>query len=91
MKLNQKSTALALGTISAILAFLCTIFIAILPVRTMNFFGWLIHINNLAEIIGPRIVTLGNGLAGVAFFFILGYAIGWFFAVLYNNFSKNSQ
>jgi len=91
MKLDQKVVGLTLGIISALWAFICVVFIAILPQPTMSFFGWLIHADRMAEIIGPRTVTLTNGIAGVIVFFILGYATGWLFAVLYNKFAKNPQ
>lgn len=87
MKLNQRAVALAAGLASGLWALLCTVFIALWPAPTMNFFGWLIHLDRLAEIAGPRTVTLGNSLSGIAVFFALGYVTGWLFAVLYNKFS----
>ena len=88
MKLNQKAVALALATVSGLLSLICVIFIKLIPAQTMNFFGWLIHMNKLADIVGSREVMLGNGVAGIITFFALGYVIGWLFAVLYNKFAE---
>ncbi len=92
MKLNQKAVALALAAVSGSLSLICVIFIKLVPAQTMNFFGWLIHINKLAELIGPREVTLGGTVAGIVAFSIAAYILGWLFAVLYNKFAeKQSQ
>lgn len=84
MQLDKKAVALALGTISAIISFVCVALIAAIPTQTMSIFGWLIHINRLADIIGQREVTLANAVAGIVVFFVIAYVLGWLFAVLYN-------
>ena len=88
MKLSPQAIALSLGITSAIVSVICVIFIAAASVATMNFFGWLVHIDNLADILGPRSVTLGNAIAGIVAIFISAYIVGWLFATLYNKFSK---
>lgn len=88
MKINANAFGLAAGIISSALSLLCTILIALIPGPTMNFSGWLIHMNRLADIFGPRTVTLGNGIVGVVGFFIIGYILGWLFAAVYNKFTK---
>ncbi len=88
MKLNTKAIALSLALVSTIISFICVIFIAIAPVATMNFFGWLVHIDNLADILGPRSVTVGNAIAGIVAMFISAYIVGWLFAAIYNKFTK---
>lgn len=88
MKLNQKALALASGLVSAVVSILCVILIAIVPVQTMNVFGWLAHINNLATLVGPRDVSLSGATIGIIVSFLVAYITGWLFAVLYNRFAK---
>lgn len=88
MKLNPKAIALASSIISVLISVVCVIFIAILPVQTMNFFGWLIHIKNLAGLIGEREITLANSLGGIIFFFVVSHLLGWLFAQIYNKFAE---
>ena len=88
MKLNQKTIGLALGIVSGLLSLVCVIFIKLIPEQTMNFFGWLIHINKLADLIGPREITLSGAVAGIVVFSVAAYILGWLFAVLYNKFSE---
>lgn len=92
MTLNQKAVALALAIVSGLLSFVCIIFIKFIPVQTMNFFGWLVHVNKLADLIGPREVTLRGAVAGMIVFSVAAYILGWLFAVLYNKLiRKQSQ
>lgn len=88
MILNQKAFALALAIVSGALSIVCVVFIKIIPVQTMNFFGWLIHVNKLADLIGPREVTLGGAVAGIVIFSMATYILGWLLAVLYNKFAQ---
>lgn len=91
MKLDQKAIGLSLGIVSAFTYLVCIIFIAVFPTQTMNFFGWLIHIDNLSDILGARNITLANAIIGLVILFALGYAVGWLFAVLYNKSARSSH
>lgn len=88
MKLNQKAIGSALAIVTALVSVVCVVFIKILPAQTMNFFGWLIHMNRLADLVGPREVTLGGSIAGIAAFSVAAYLLGWLFAALYNKFNQ---
>lgn len=91
MHFNPKALGLAAGIISFIVSLLCIIFIAIAPNATMNTFGWLIHIGNLADLLGQRTITLANSVVGLIVSFISAYILGWLFAVLYNKFLTKQQ
>jgi len=92
MTLNQKAIALAFAIVSGLLSFICVIFIKLIPEQTMNFFGWMIHVNKLADLIGQREVTMVGSITGVIVFSAVAYVLGWLFAVLYNKFAqKKSQ
>lgn len=91
MTLNQKSFAFALAIISGLTSIVCVIFIKIIPGQTMNFFGWLIHINKLADLIGPRTITLEGSIAGIIIFSAAAYILGWLFAFLYNKLAEKQQ
>ncbi len=88
MKLNQKAIGSALAIVTALVSVVCVVFIKILPAQTMNFFGWLIHMNRLADLVGPREVTLGGSIAGIVTFSVAAYLLGWLFAALYNKFNQ---
>ena len=88
MKLNEKSFALASGTVLAILAVVCAALVGLWPAATMKFYGWTAHFD-MTGFAPLRQVTFSNFIGGIVVMFVAGYIVAWLFASLYNKFTKN--
>ncbi len=84
-KLNSRRVANTLGVVFAGVSLLCAIFVLIFPGTAMSFFNNIFHGIDITQIVKTS-VSLGSIVIGLIEAFILGWIIGWFFAVVYNKF-----
>ncbi|HLC82893.1 MAG TPA: DUF5676 family membrane protein [Bacteroidia bacterium] len=82
-ELNPKRVANTLGIIFAGVSFLCAILVLIFPGATMNLFSNIFHGIDITQI-AKTSISLESIMIGLIEAFILGWIIGWFFAVVYN-------
>lgn len=81
--LNPKRTANALAVTAGIVSLICYILILLFPSGTVRMFGAIFHgidMNKIAMI--PS--SIGYGLLGIIEVIIIGWIVGWLFAVIYN-------
>ena len=81
-KLNPRRVANTLAIVAGVVYAVCAILVAIFPTGTVNVFGNLFHGIDISKI--ARVPTLGGTIIGLIEIFILGWIIGWFFAIVYN-------
>ncbi len=87
-KLNPKVTALTLGSVSSIVYIACVSLFAIAPRAGMSLANTMMHGIDLTSIMRVTMAPLGTILTGLVEIAILGYLVGWLFAVMYNYFAK---
>ena len=81
--LSPKRTANALAITVGIISLICFIFILIAPSGTVSLFGAIFHGIDMNKI-AVESISIGNGLLGVLEAVVLGWVVGWLFAVIYN-------
>ena len=82
-KLDGKRVALSLAIVSGIAYIVCALLIAIAPEGTLSFFGALFHGIDITKIAATNL-TIGSTILGFVEIIVLGYILGWLFAVIYN-------
>lgn len=87
-KLNPKVTALALGSVSGIIYIACVLLFAVAPRAGIALANTMVHGLDLASITRATMAPFGTILVGLVEIAILGYLVGWLFAVMYNYFAK---
>jgi len=80
--LNAKRVSLSLAIVTGIVSIICAGALALVPGKTMNLFGSIMHGVDLTKIA----VTLswGNAITGTITAMLLALVVGWLFAVIYN-------
>ena len=81
-KLNTRRVANSLAITAGIFSLACALLILMAPAFTVNLFGAIFHGIDLSQI--SKTATLGSSILGIIEAFVLGWIIGWFFAVVYN-------
>ena len=84
--LSPKVVAVSLAAVSAIASLLCAVALALFPQGAFNFFGSIFHGIDLSQISTP--ITLSGVFTGLIAVIIIGFLLGWLFALIYNYFIK---
>jgi hypothetical protein len=85
-KLSPKGTGIALALIIFIVSILCFLAVLLLGDISINFFNLFFHGIDLSGIrTTPNII---QGLIGTAILTIVGFILGWLYAIIYNKYSK---
>ncbi|MEK6926234.1 MAG: DUF5676 family membrane protein [Nanoarchaeota archaeon] len=84
-KLNTRRVANSLGVVFAGVSLLCAIFVLVLSGTAMSFFNNIFHGIDITQI-AKTSVSFGSIIIGLVEAFVLGWIIGWLFAVVYNKF-----
>ena len=87
-KLDTSAFAMAAAWAVGVFYFICAIFVALWHDLALKLVGWVWHLLNIGEIAGDVQVTFGSFLVGLVQVVIYSYIAAWFFAWLYNKFSK---
>ncbi|MEK6917671.1 MAG: DUF5676 family membrane protein [Nanoarchaeota archaeon] len=85
-KLNPKRVANTLGVVFVGVSFLCAVFVLVFPGTATSIFSNIFHGIDITQI-AKTSVSLGSIIIGLIEAFVLGWIIGWFFAIIYNKFS----
>lgn len=81
--LSPKRVANTLAVTMGVVSLACYIFILINPSWSVSFLGAIFHGIDLGKIATSQ-TSIGYGLLGVLEAIILGWIIGWLFAITYN-------
>lgn len=81
MKLNIRALMISVATVTAILATLCVLVIAIAPTATMNTFGYLTHID-VSSIQRP--LTFASGVLGIIAWTLASVIVAAMVGAFYN-------
>jgi hypothetical protein len=85
-KLNPKRIANTLGVVFAGVSLLCAVLVLVFPGAAMSVFSNIFHGIDITQI-AKSSVSIGSIIIGLIEVFILGWIIGWLFAVVYNKLS----
>ena len=86
--LNPKVTALTLGSVSGIIYIACVLLFAVAPRAGIALANTMVHGLDLTSIMKASMAPFGTILVGLVEIAILGYLVGWLFAVMYNYFAR---
>ena len=84
-KLIPKRVANTLGVVFAGVSLLCALFVLLFQNTALSFFNNIFHGIDITQV-AKSSISLGNIIIGLIEVFILGWIIGWFFAIVYNKF-----
>jgi len=82
-KLGMRRVANTLGIVFAGVSLLCALFVLLFQNTALSFFGNIFHGIDITQI-AKTSVSVGSIIIGLIEAFILGWIIGWLFAVVYN-------
>ena len=82
-KLNAKATGYTLASVAGIVSLACLLLIVIAKEFTINLFGAIFHGIDLNQIEASNI-TIGSAILGFVEVIVIGFVLGWLFAVIYN-------
>ena len=82
-KLKPKAVGYALAIVSGIVSLACLLLVVIAKDFTINLFGAIFHGIDLSKITADNI-TIGSAVLGFVEVVVLGFILGWLFAVIYN-------
>ncbi len=86
-KLKPKATGYALASVAGIVSLACLLLVVIAKEFTINLFGAIFHGIELSQIAADNI-TIGSAVLGFVEVVVIGFILGWLYAVVYNWFSK---
>ena len=84
--LKPKSVGYSLALVAGIVYLACAILVVIMPTWTVNVFSALFHGIDITEIARAS-VPLTTAILGLVEIIVMGYLVGWLFAVVYNKFN----
>jgi len=84
-KLSPRRVANTFGIVFTGVSLLCAIFVLIFPGTAMSLFNNIFHGIDITQI-AKTSVSFGSIIIGLIEAFVLGWIIGWLFAVVYNKF-----
>ena len=86
-KLKPKATGYTLASVAGIVSLVCLLLIIIAKEFTINLFGAIFHGIDLSKIAADNI-TIGSAVIGFVEVVVIGFILGWLFAVIYNKFAE---
>lgn len=82
-KLKPKLTGYALAIVAGIVSLACLLLILVAGEFAVNLFGAMFHGIDLSQIMTDNI-TIGSAILGLVEAVVIGFVLGWLFAVVYN-------
>ena len=82
-KLKPKATGYAIASVAGIVSLVCLLLVVIAKDFTINLFGAIFHGIDLKQIAADNI-TLGSAILGFVEVVLIGFILGWLFAIIYN-------
>ncbi|MBS3086097.1 hypothetical protein J4422_00145 [Candidatus Pacearchaeota archaeon] len=82
-KIKPKAAGYALASVAGIVSLTCLLLVLIAKEFTINFFGAIFHGIDLNQIEASNI-TIGSAILGFVEVIVIGFVLGWLFAVIYN-------
>jgi hypothetical protein len=89
-KLNNNQVGLIVGIFFALTHALWAILVALVPVLLQQFLDWMYVLHSLKPIWVITSFDLMNAILLIVMTFVIGYALGWVFAAIWN-WSKRSK
>ena len=86
-KLKPKATGYTLASVAGIVSLVCLLLIIIAKEFTINLFGAIFHGIDLSKIAADNI-TIGSAVIGFVEVVVIGFILGWLFAIIYNKLAK---
>lgn len=86
MKLKESSTALVLGTFAALMHAVWSLMVMVGLAEP--YLNWVLGLHFLDNPYTVEPFDIGRALMLIGFTFVVGYAIGWVFAMLWNKLHK---
>jgi len=88
-ELNKNKVGLILGFLFAMLHFIWSVFVLVFPSGLQKFLDWIFKLHFLNPIYILNQFSFGNAIILIIMTFIVGYIIGWIFAILWNKIHFN--
>ncbi|MBS3078731.1 hypothetical protein J4218_01285 [Candidatus Pacearchaeota archaeon] len=85
-KLSPKGIGIALAAITFIISILCLLAVLLFGDASMKLFNLFFHGIDITSI--KTTANLVQGLIGTVIITIIGYFVGWIFAIVYNKYSN---
>ena len=82
-KLKPRVTGYALAIVVGIVSLVCLLLVFIAKDFTISLFGAIFHGIDLSQIVADNI-TIGSAILGFAEVIVIGFILGWLFAIIYN-------
>lgn len=82
-KLKPKITGYVLAIVAGIVSLVCLLFVIIAKDFTINLFEAIFHGIDLSKITADN-VTIGSAVIGFVEVIVIGFILGWLFAIIYN-------
>jgi len=82
-KIKPKAAGYALAGVVGIVSLVCLLLVLIAKEFTINFFGAIFHGIDLGQI-ASNSVTVSSAILGFIEVIVIGFILGWLFAVIYN-------
>ena len=82
-KLKPKAAGYALASVAGIVSIVCLLLVIIAKDFAINLFGAIFHGIDLSQIAADNI-TIGAAILGFVEVVVIGFILGWLFAVIYN-------
>ena len=76
-KIKPKAAGYALASVAGIVSLTCLLLVLIAKEFTINFFGAIFQIE-------ASNITIGSAILGFVEVIVIGFVLGWLFAVIYN-------
>ena len=86
-KLNSKRVGYTLAIVVGIVSLVCLLLVVIARDFTINLFGAIFHGIDLSQIAADNI-TIGSAILGFVEVVVIGFILGWLFAVIYNKVAR---
>ena len=82
-KLKPKAVGYSLASVAGIVSLACLLLVVIARDFTINLFGAIFHGIDLSKIVANNI-TVSSAVIGFVEVVVIGFVLGWLFAVIYN-------
>jgi len=89
-KLNNNQVGLIAGIFFALMHALWALFVALVPGLLQQFLDWMFVLHSLKPVWVITSFDLMNAILLIVMTFVIGYALGWVFAAIWN-WSKRSK
>ena len=83
-RLDKNKTGLALGTFIALVHAVWSLIIAVIPAQLQNFLDWVFVLHRIKPMYVLLPFNIANAVMLVVLTFVVGYALGYVFAAVWN-------